>query len=258
MPFMNFQDYLRNLSQESEGTTYDYGLYLSEIASMRAFAHYSSVLIFLIDYQTMTYPFMDSNVIQVLGHSQEAFREGGLEFSFHNNQHFKLLNKEIFRDRAEFLSKHKNENLSDLRFSMGFGYKDRKGKIRHILQKHTITQVTDEPLPKGILGFCWDITGQSKEPDIFHQIERFDAESQEWRTVLNRVFFPGVDPDQLLSKREIEIMKWLVSGMSSKQIADRMFLSYHTINTHRKNMLRRTNSKNTAELIQYATRFGLI
>lgn len=68
----------------------------------------------------------------------------------------------------------------------------------------------------------------------------------------SKVYYPDVDPVKLLSKREVEILKWIVEGYSSKQIADKLFLSTSTVNTHRQNMLRKTNSQNSAELLRYA------
>lgn len=61
-----------------------------------------------------------------------------------------------------------------------------------------------------------------------------------------------------LSKREIEVLQLVVNGMSSKQIAEELFLSYHTINTHRKNILKKVGVKNVSELVMFAQNTGLI
>ena len=225
---------------------------------MRRFMHFSSTLVFLIDYKTMTYPFMDTNVSQILGYSQEAFREGGLEFSFHNNQDFNYLNRDIFKDRAAFLAEHQNEELSRFRFSMGFRYKDSRSNIRHILQRNIITELTENALPIGIMGYCWDITMQTPSPRIFHEIEWFDEAQQTWTSAVRKEYFPDVEEDKLLSKRELEILKWAMEGLASKQIAERLFLSIHTVNVHRKNMLRKTNSTNMLEVAQYARKYHLL
>jgi len=257
VPYLNFQDYLKNLAVHSGGDTADYGLYLNEIASLHRFAFYSSTLVFLIDYKTMTYPFMDTNVLQILGHHLNAFKEGGLEFSFHNNLDFTYLNQDIFKDRATFLAEHRNEDLSRFRFSMGFRYRNAKGRIRHILQRNIITELTSDALPIGIMGFAWDVTNQAPRARIFHEIEWFDEQDQSWKTAVTKEYFPEIDEDKLLSKRELEILKWAMEGLASKQIADRLFISVHTVNAHRKNMLRRTNSRNMIEVAQYALKHRL-
>lgn len=55
-----------------------------------------------------------------------------------------------------------------------------------------------------------------------------------------------------LSDRELEILKLVSEGYNSKQIADKIFLSEFTVNTHRRNMLRKTNQPNVAALITLA------
>jgi DNA-binding NarL/FixJ family response regulator len=56
----------------------------------------------------------------------------------------------------------------------------------------------------------------------------------------------------VLSAREIEILKLVADGLSSKHVADKLFLSELTVNTHRRNMLKKTNQPNVAALVSYA------
>ena len=56
----------------------------------------------------------------------------------------------------------------------------------------------------------------------------------------------------ILSDREIEILKLVADGYSSKQVADKLFLSELTVNTHRRNMLKKTNQPNVAALVSFA------
>ncbi|MEM6522451.1 MAG: response regulator transcription factor [Bacteroidota bacterium] len=55
-----------------------------------------------------------------------------------------------------------------------------------------------------------------------------------------------------LAEREIEIIRLLAQGMTSQEIAERLFISHHTVKTHRKNILRKTELHNTGQLIQFA------
>jgi len=52
-----------------------------------------------------------------------------------------------------------------------------------------------------------------------------------------------------LTRREKEILNCIASGMSSKQIAIKLFISENTVANHRKNMLRKKNVKTSAQLI---------
>lgn len=61
-----------------------------------------------------------------------------------------------------------------------------------------------------------------------------------------------------LSNREIEIVKLLAEGLTSIQIADKLFIAEHTVKTHRKNILRKTGVSNTTQLVQFALNNQLI
>jgi DNA-binding NarL/FixJ family response regulator len=66
------------------------------------------------------------------------------------------------------------------------------------------------------------------------------------------------DTYELLTSREREILQLLGEGKASKDIAARLDLSLHTVETHRSNMLEKLNLHSTAELILYAVRKGMV
>lgn len=65
-------------------------------------------------------------------------------------------------------------------------------------------------------------------------------------------FNTGFTDANRLSPKEKEIIKLVVKGLSSKEIAETLFLSVHTIDTHRRNLLKKLNLANTASLVRFA------
>lgn len=61
-----------------------------------------------------------------------------------------------------------------------------------------------------------------------------------------------------LSKREIQVLEEICKGLSNQEIADTLFISKRTVDKHRANLLSKTNSKNTANLIMYAIKHKLV
>ncbi len=61
-----------------------------------------------------------------------------------------------------------------------------------------------------------------------------------------------------LTKTETEILKDIALGMTTKEIADKRFSSFHTVNTHRKNIFRKLGVNNVHEATKYALRAGLV
>lgn len=69
----------------------------------------------------------------------------------------------------------------------------------------------------------------------------------------------GVSCDGIkLSDREIEIIGLIADGLGNKQIADKLFLSVHTITTHRKNSMSKIGVNNTASLVMFAIQNNLL
>jgi DNA-binding NarL/FixJ family response regulator len=60
-----------------------------------------------------------------------------------------------------------------------------------------------------------------------------------------------------LTEREIEIVRYVKEGLDSYQIADKMYLSYHTIKTHRRNIHFKLGTSTTSELIKFANENGI-
>jgi DNA-binding NarL/FixJ family response regulator len=62
----------------------------------------------------------------------------------------------------------------------------------------------------------------------------------------------------VLSERENEIIILIAEGNTNPQIADQLFLSSHTVNTHRKNIMGKLGVKNTAGIVMYAVKTNLV
>ena len=61
-----------------------------------------------------------------------------------------------------------------------------------------------------------------------------------------------------LSEREEEVLYHICRGLSNKEIANKLFISKRTVDKHRENILLKTNSKNTANLVMYAIKHGIV
>ena len=55
-----------------------------------------------------------------------------------------------------------------------------------------------------------------------------------------------------ITEREIDIVRLLSQGYNSKEIGDMLFISEHTVNTHRRNMVRKLDLRNSYQLIVWA------
>jgi DNA-binding NarL/FixJ family response regulator len=62
----------------------------------------------------------------------------------------------------------------------------------------------------------------------------------------------------VLSQREIEVVEYIAQGLTAAQVGEKMCLSVHTINTHRKNIFKKLGVNSTTELVRFALKTSLI
>lgn len=68
---------------------------------------------------------------------------------------------------------------------------------------------------------------------------------------------PKTDPAQL-TKREKEVLELIVKEYTNQNIADELYISIRTVDAHRRNLLQKTGAQNTAGLVTYAVKHGLV
>ncbi len=109
-------------------------------------------------------------------------------------------------------------------------------------------------LKNGALGY---VTKSSNKNEMFEAIVSVTSgkvyvckEIQE--NLAKQVFEDDETPDiSKLSEREVDVLKHIKDGLSSKEIAEKLFLSSRTVEVHRSNILKKLNLKNTASLLKF-------
>lgn len=69
---------------------------------------------------------------------------------------------------------------------------------------------------------------------------------------------PSKKEEVMLTKREVEVLKFIAAEYSNQEIAAKLFISVRTVDTHRRNLLEKLKLKNTASLVRYAIKNGLV
>jgi hypothetical protein len=100
---------------------------------------------------------------------------------------------------------------------------------------------------------------------VISKVDWFKMKKQEYHHYKGKDLTLFKYPDErllkigpVLSQRELEIIKLVEAGLSSKQIADKLFLSVFTINTHRSNILEKSGKTQISDLIYDLKEKGLL
>lgn len=143
------------------------------------------------------------------------------------------------------LSKCNYEEQYDLRIMMNFRLRKSNGEYVQVLQLVRILELDPDGSVHTLLVLLQEYNHVSDLPKRYlrflgvpHQEQLYEYQPQSREIV--RLALP--------TKREKEIMGFLVAGQDSQQIADRLFISKHTIDTHRRRILQKFRLKNTQEL----------
>ena len=117
------------------------------------------------------------------------------------------------------------------------------------VKSHVMVHCSEKEITEAILEtaqgkkfFCSTIVAKLMEKDV----EKISKSPE-----------PSCDPIKI-SSREMEIIEYIAQGFTTKEIAAQLFLSVHTVMTHRKNIMNKLGVKNTAGIVIYAVKENLI
>lgn len=129
-----------------------------------------------------------------------------------------------------------------------------------ILSMHNEESRIREALQAGALGYILKNTSMK---ELLQAIETV-AEGETYftpevsRKIMNQLVKgkDGYEKNQMvrLTKRETEILKLISEEFTNQEIADKLFISHRTVDTHRRNLIQKLHAKNTAGLVRYAIR----
>lgn len=143
------------------------------------------------------------------------------------------IHKQFPATRVLVLTQHENkEYIMSLLQAGAVGYISKRARANELLEAIRTVHTTGAYLP----------------PDIASRVVRAIAESAETET----------SASVLLTEREVEIVRLIAEGLSSRQIAERLSISVKTVDTHRANIMEKLGVRNSAELIKYAIREGIL
>lgn len=120
--------------------------------------------------------------------------------------------------------------------------------IRHDIHGYILKNTSIEELVKALNNVSQGKKYFSKEINIIDT-------DQDFR---NTVTIEDKKVDEILSKREIEVLTLICKEYSNSEIAEKLFLSVSTVETHRKNLIAKLGVNNTVGLVKFALRNNLI
>ena len=132
-----------------------------------------------------------------------------------------------------------------------------------ILSMHSESGYIVEALDAGASGYLLKDAGSTEMINAIRTVSGGGTYySQQVSAILVQHITQGTQPKPSkegirLTPREIEVIKLIVEEYSNSEIAEKLFISIRTVDTHRRNLLEKLGVKNTAGLVKYAIKNGL-
>lgn len=207
-----------------------------------------SQAIYLLDRRSMSIPYK-RGIERLLGYSDDEFNINLIAGYVHPDD----------SERYVYLTKLTNEwgraiNPEPFSVEVQIDYRVRKkdgSYIKVIRQSTNFENCVDKSI-KSAINILTDITQIKTDNSV--NLSVFNVKT-------GKVLLEEKDTLPMtfrFSKREMEILRLLKIGMRSSEIAGRLFISRHTVDTHRRKMLEKTGCKNIMELVHHASRLGII
>lgn len=154
----------------------------------------------------------------------------------------------VFKKWNEFLFQIPLPERCNYHMSFDFRIRRKDGRIARILQQNMMFEFDALGNLICSLDKCTDISHWKMQEEMVLSIICTNP-------VMNLTYYPKQDlppKPSIFTNGEVRVLKLLCEGLSSPQIADKLFLAITTVQTHRKHMLRKANVKNTTELVRFA------
>ena len=216
----------------------------------------STCVTWILDLRTQKFTFVSDNTLEIFGYdSADYIRDGQMFHEGIKHPDDTVNSWKLVYNIWHVLSHIPSTSRSGYKFSHDYRIIKPDGKVARLLEQSSVLQQDSDGNITHLLGVCTDITQWKRNGT---QLASLSSANEKQYFLFNSDHSESKNSKSILSKRELEILKLISQGHSSKYIADKLFISFHTVNTHRQKMIEKTNTKNTGGLVQFAVCNGLI
>lgn len=250
-----YQEYIELLEQQDfKEVNLDYGLLNRHISFLREMDKIDSSSLSVFDMNKREHIYVSENYSKMLGYNLSDLEEQGNAF-FDDKIHPDdfLMNIKNGIELIRFSYTIPIEHRKDYKLVTEYRIQNSKGEYVRIIEQQQVLELDK-------VGNIWAALSTvdiSPNQDLNEKVKGqiFNFRTREFVDLpLSRM---SGKEDITLSKREKQILGLVKDGMPSKEIAEKLFISVHTVNTHRQRILEKLNVSNSIEAIQYFNSLGI-
>ena len=211
--------------------------------------------IYSCDFSTHRLAYLSQGIVKVLGYRAETWqRTGTASLTEHIHPDDLPSWLEIRKSIRKELRDAPAARRTALRFAYSLRYLAADGRTVHLCFHRSFLSVDSTGRPLRDVVVVTDITPFRPRPTATLHIT--ETSGQE-RSAPRIIAFPRTGSVKF-SERELEVLRLVADGQSSNKIAEQLFITYNTVCTHRKNMMKKAKVKRAVGLVTFARQHGLL
>ena len=217
------------------------------------FFHVGDFYFYVFNVSKLTIDYIDDRMIGILGYEKTYFTPENIIANIHPDDIAHFVNFE--QTTLEFLQKLPHDKLKKYKVSYDYRIKASSGEYIRILQQNIAIDISENGDILRTIGVHTNITHLKSDIRSSLSFIGLDGEPSFFNVDITTVIKSN---DSIFSIREKEILTYISNGYSSKEISALIHVSKATIDTHRKNILRKSGCQSITQLIVRAVRQGWV
>lgn len=214
----------------------------------------SSIGLYLLDLQSLSYAYMSQRSLHITGIEPKKYEQNGLTHFFEHlhPEDRRLITEKTLPLYKKMLKECSLKERKLLNASLNYRIKaDENGLYRHVLAQLSLRSVNEFGMPVLLLG-------------VFSQLNIDQYLGQDFKLYLSengvttKVLLDEHLSSNPLTNKEMDVMQLIAQGFSSKEIAVKFNISKHTVDTHRRKVLKKLDVSNSIEAVIYCRSVGWI
>ncbi len=224
--------------------------HISKLIELDFYYPYNSTFFCITNTATQSFEYISKNFTSCTGLSEKEMLSGGMDYFwslFHPND-IKLWIQCLQELMTFTMTDLSDEQRKRMSYTWNYRIKNSKGIYVSIIQNTTPLQFDQDNKP--IIGLAhYTVLDTDFQKDICATAKYLNNQN-EYETL----FYSNVSSKNILSSisnRERDVVRLLITKKTSSQIAKTLNISKHTVDTHRRNILKKLQIESTAELINH-------
>lgn len=215
----------------------------------------SNIYLYSLDYRTGRFRYVSPGIDRLLGYDSRTWQFGGPQRAFQRiHPDDRECVKRICVEIQEELFLHPVQERTALNFVFTCRVQHAAGHFLHLNHRLSFPQLDAHGLPEADFTVVTDVSAlRAPNSCQLHVLHTRNGKTETLRT---RIFTCRESIN--FSQRELEVLELVAQGRNSQEIGKHLFISYNTVCTHRKNLMKKAGVNCTVDLLRFARRMGLV